>query len=618
MTFTVPAALWGLGALPLIILLHLLVRTRRRQVVASTLVWREIPAEIRRRTRLRALITPHLLAQLVTALLLVVAAADPQPAQRDARSPRILVLLIDVSASMQTVDEGSGRSRIEQAREEAAGEIARVGAATEVAVITFGARATLVARGRADDPGVRDAVSAVGATDEPAAIESALEIADSLTPPDIPGRTIVITDGALELPSWYIPIGGDHIRLVGADAPNLAITRVDASSRSGGSASAAGGGAAIDILVELRAYGAPAEARLVAEVGGRVIHDESLALATGASAWRTITAQRGRGVATISILPTTDDRLDADNVAWISLAPPPSRRVAVRGDADTFLRAALTARSDLDLTWDATASDEATADLVVAIEQTSLGAEVTRALAIRTPVQDAPVAVVGPSGRIDGLAWHPDHPVSSALSGTEVAVGLGERFIVGRGAVALLTSGDDVAAWGWDDGDRRVVGLGFRPEASSIALHEDFPLLIHGVIGWLFGDAREGPSSELQTGSSLVVATRPGEEVTLDHPDGRRTVVAAQALDARFERLTRAGLYRVTRGASGTEETIAVNIASRTESDLSPRPATIALAERRAPPSLTAPRRRWWLLLALAAVILLAAEGWIWARRRTA
>jgi hypothetical protein len=105
-----PAGALGLAAVAALVALHLLGR-RRRIVVGSLLLWREIPAT---RDAGRRRFRPDLLFLLQAALLLALVGALVRPylTEPGAGSRAALVLVIDLSASMQTREDGSrARSR---------------------------------------------------------------------------------------------------------------------------------------------------------------------------------------------------------------------------------------------------------------------------------------------------------------------------------------------------------------------------------------------------------------------------------------------------------------------------------------------------------------------------
>lgn len=132
MTFANPLALlWGLLAVPIVILY--LRRTRlRREPVATSMIWEQVfAAEQARAAWQRWRHRVSLAVQLLILALVVVAMADPQiPA------PRHIVLILDNSASMNVADAET--TRLARAKEAAGRLIAGLGAYDQVAIFSAG------------------------------------------------------------------------------------------------------------------------------------------------------------------------------------------------------------------------------------------------------------------------------------------------------------------------------------------------------------------------------------------------------------------------------------------------------------------------------------------------
>lgn len=177
------ASLLAATVVPLVALYFLRLR-RTRRIVSSTLPWIRRTDDLRANApfqRLRA--TPLLLLQIVLLCLLALAAAQPVLRGLGSRGGRV-ILLVDCSASMQTLDGEGGVSRLEQARRMA---IARAEtlqggglfalAAPEIMVISFGGGAEIRTPFTSSLPRVREAIEGIQATDERTRLAPALELA---------------------------------------------------------------------------------------------------------------------------------------------------------------------------------------------------------------------------------------------------------------------------------------------------------------------------------------------------------------------------------------------------------------------------------------------------------
>ena len=105
MEFLNPAALFGLGALPLLLIPYLLRRKPRRMVFSSLLLFIEGTSQASPRPFGRIHLPPIFFLQLLLLALLVLALSEPVFSVR----PTHVALVLDNSASMQTLEDGKTR-----------------------------------------------------------------------------------------------------------------------------------------------------------------------------------------------------------------------------------------------------------------------------------------------------------------------------------------------------------------------------------------------------------------------------------------------------------------------------------------------------------------------------
>ena len=110
MTFTSISALIFLASLPIIVALNFIRRHRTRLTVSSTFLWNEALKSYKRRFFLQTLLRNLPLAlQIGAALLLVSALVDPLVLSRAGNREESLIIVVDTSASMRTMERGSTR-----------------------------------------------------------------------------------------------------------------------------------------------------------------------------------------------------------------------------------------------------------------------------------------------------------------------------------------------------------------------------------------------------------------------------------------------------------------------------------------------------------------------------
>ncbi len=112
MEFLNPSALYGLVALPLLLIPYLIRRKAHRIIFSSLLLLTEYDPSARRRPWGRLRLPPAFFLQLLLLTLLILALAEPVLSVR----PTHIAIVLDNSASMQTLEDGKTRFAVAQER----------------------------------------------------------------------------------------------------------------------------------------------------------------------------------------------------------------------------------------------------------------------------------------------------------------------------------------------------------------------------------------------------------------------------------------------------------------------------------------------------------------------
>ncbi len=224
MTWGFPAAFW-LAAVAIPIVALFLYRRRSKVVeVPAVDIWMKLghPVNVSSMSSLLRRL-PALLVQLLLAMLLVTAVADPSPPPvRVAR----LVLVLDTSATMQT-HEG-GETRIEIARREARRIVERAGPETEIVVLRAAQGPVLATAATLNKEAALRAVQESESLDIEIDLQLSVRASRSFLDPRGSTDVIVLSDFAGSDPnllrqSWQPP-ARLQLMPVGASHPNAAIT----------------------------------------------------------------------------------------------------------------------------------------------------------------------------------------------------------------------------------------------------------------------------------------------------------------------------------------------------------------------------------------------------------
>ena len=229
-----PAGL-ALGALlvPLVILYILKIK-RDRRVVASTWLWAAAQRDLMAKSPWKRLYAQvPLLVQALALLLLALALARPATRGREITGDHVAIIL-DVSASMSALTDGADgkTTRLDLAKRAAKDILGSLSPGSDALVLAAGRDARLYAPLDRDMVRLRAAVDRVTARDVEGDLGAAVALAvDRLRQLGGTRRVMVITDGNLARPTALagasIPI---EVVTVGTPIDNAAIVRVDVRS----------------------------------------------------------------------------------------------------------------------------------------------------------------------------------------------------------------------------------------------------------------------------------------------------------------------------------------------------------------------------------------------------
>ena len=195
MNFLSPTSLFLFGLAIPIVALYILRLRRRREPVSTLMFWEEIFRERQTTSlfqRLKHLLS--LLLQLLFLMLLVLAVARPQFAFIT-KSARQLVLIIDQSASMNTVEEDTdGRTRLEVAKEHALRTVDGLRFMDEMTVISSHTRPIIHIPFTNHQKSLRAAINAILPTDITTNLEPAYDLAHAIAQTKPNPEIVILSD----------------------------------------------------------------------------------------------------------------------------------------------------------------------------------------------------------------------------------------------------------------------------------------------------------------------------------------------------------------------------------------------------------------------------------------
>ncbi|MGH7144786.1 MAG: vWA domain-containing protein [Planctomycetota bacterium] len=166
--FLAPSVWYGLLALPLLFLMYFLRLRRQEKILSSTLLWGEAIKDLRVNAPFQR-IKASLLLLLQTLILLLLGFALMRPFMSlESRNAKLVVILIDNSASMNTVDaeyNGNPMSRLDYAKAKAIDSIRYLSPTDLVMVAQFNQRPRTMQTWTNTRASIERAVRAIGPTD---------------------------------------------------------------------------------------------------------------------------------------------------------------------------------------------------------------------------------------------------------------------------------------------------------------------------------------------------------------------------------------------------------------------------------------------------------------------
>lgn len=569
------------GAVLAVVLLYLLRRTPRPQVVSNVEFW--LKALENSRPKWLASIRIPLIALLLSILVaaaIVFLAGDPR---FGAGIRGTTVIVLDVGRTMGAEEESGGR-RIDHAALEVRRWAERTTITGEIAIVRAGMRASVLLPVTDSASDLEAPLASITTDDGPSDLDAAMALADEIVvarsgdgPPM--GQILVLTDH----PVRHATRAAQVILPVGTSADTIGI-----ASFSARRVPTAVGEYTTRIAVHNYAS-REGHAHVVVRDGDVPLLDETIQLegheerVLSAEGFSSARAELSAELTSVGIAGSSD-ALEVDDHAYAIVDALEATRVLLVTDGDPYVEAALTAHPGLEVDRMGTAAlaTQSTATLAryhaLVLEHAALPPGVVHAAVVELdPVSGGTVAL-GTTLRhphVTGVLG--SHPVISGLRFDSVRFDTARTIVEASGDDVLLRSGDRAIAVARELPRARLVVFGFATDATDLVQGESFPLLVHHALAWVADRAEPTPLAR-RLGGTLVAEA--GQE--LRGPDGEPIDAPAGVIPT----VARAGVYHVGERAiafGGTDLAGALGAGATggtfaTESALPPLAVLVAIA----------------------------------------
>ena len=606
MTYQQPDALWLLGLIPVVVILHLLRAAANRQLVPSAFLWRELgrDPEVARRWR-----PPRPTLVLFLQILAIAAAAFALSMPRLTTPPgRHVVVVLDASGSMLATDERP--TRFDEAVRRVRLLLATLSPTDVATIVRAGPRPRPVAT-------AVDSIAAQGALGEvrpgggTTAMREALFVASDLArrQQDRAAEIVVYSDGAFTDPGDLSALGvTTRFEIVGRETANRAVTGLSVARQPGGPGTQSA-------VARLANYGdQPARVGLSLFVDDVLSDRRDVDLAAKG---QTVAAfEVPAGVRRVAVKLAGGDALPADDFAEVSVDIGFVRRVLLVTRRPEALERALKAIPDLRVdTVSPERYDGSGAEIVVLDGVVPPTLPSGQLIVVNPPPDQKLLPIRSEIQGVQFSDFDPRHPLLQAIDLSAVRLAKATPFQTPPWArVVAEAPGGPLILEGREAG-RSVIGLGFEPSGSGIDRMIAFPLLVANAVSFL-GGGDLAPS--LVPGRTVSLPVAPGVTgITLETPSGEQRRLAQEQGSVRLDEIELPGRYviRETGAAAGEPRIFAVNVADDAESSIAPRQRqAVTVPTKPGDDQIVTPLEVWPFLVG-GALLLLVFEWWRFGRR---
>ncbi len=589
MEFLNPSALYGLLALPLLLIPYLIRRKPQRIIFSSLLLLTEYDASARPRPWGRFRLPPAFFLQLLLLTLLILALAEPVLSVR----PTHVAIVLDNSASMQTLE--NGKTRFSLAQEKARSLVADLGVSGRVELYRTVPRLEKI-RGTPFTPS--EAAGAIGALEAYDLGDHAIDydqVLNEIMREQKYERVYLITDH---------PAGGqgERIRVLSVGSPqgNMALLAFQVRRASLANAQ-------LEATVEVGNFSAKEEKiKVLLRGSGTLLQSRELVIAAGKSAEASFAGFAAHPYYEAEI--EVRDALALDNRAFAVAPTAANLRILAVSPRPQAL-ASLGAIPGVKLDVIAPAEYEKAARSGYGLEifhfATPASLPQTPALFVLPPDANALVDLGKPIARTVVSGWREPHTLTRYVNFTLFRPVYARTLKPQAAGDVIIESPQGALAFAIERPGVRYLVLGFDP--FPYLGRENLPMSIFTLnfLDWFFeSSSRRGTAS----GEPLALGA-PRQGRLLITPRGEKISLEPGA--NYFAGTFRQGIYQLT--GSGENQLFAVNLQDANESDLR-APAPIAIKGAAIGGSGAAALFSYWPYLLLAALLVLIIEWFVFPR----
>jgi hypothetical protein len=632
--------------LPLLVLLYFLKLRRRTVPVSSTLLWRRAVQDLHVNAPFQRLRRNILLLMQLLALLAILAALGRPVLSMRGGPGRRCVLLVDRSASMNTVE--SGVKRLELARQQAKKIVQSLRShiafplddqSDQAMVVAFDEHAKVMCNFTSDKRQLEEAINAITPTDGSSCISEALTVARAFAQSfgqeannratEVSAQLELFSDGKVRDAEGLVVAQGEmNFHSIGAVDENLAVVAMQAR-RSFEKPDE------VEVFATVANFGAhPATPEVQLSLDGNIRSVRSVQVPG-----RTETAAgKGSGPGKVSlsfslsaaqggvleVRQLLGDALACDDAAWAVLPPPKNISVLLVTAGNAALESALNAcplakldvvsPAQFDAMDKAALGIEARYDVIVLDNQSPSDLPRGRFLVFGRPPQASGVRVEGELQNQVVVDWRSRHPVLQFANLINLFASRCHKMVLPADAVVLAEFNTAPAlALVRKQGSVYLLAP-FDCLETNWPFEPSFVLFCYNAMSYLGTEVAAGQQQSLRVNQAITVENcPPGGKARITGPEIKDLELPVSPAGAvRYPGTSRAGVYSVAVADRPVPASLfAVNLLDAEESDIAPaQQLTFSGQVVPAQTATSQANRELWPLLAAVTLLLVCLE-WV-------
>ncbi len=590
-----PWALWFLSAIPLIIMMYILKQKFEEKEISSVYLWQQVLKDIEVNTPWEKLKKNLLLLlQLLTALLLIFALADPFLQLRGTDYSNLIVV-IDNTGSMNAVYNQS--TRLAKAKDLAAALVKNSATGTQITVISSGKQPKVELNNTTDKLEALRKINAIKSTNSSGDINDAVSLVKALSKQALTYKAAFYTDSGVNLEG----INGELVS-VSKPVDNVSLDMITHTLKDG----------KLKLLIRLTNHGSTAITKEVTVYGNENVFDiKSLELKAGET--KTFMSEgEGKAVTYVWAEINSSDGLQSDNMVFDIVKPSELQKVMLVSQSNLFIEKAFSIINNVEL-YKSNPGDEIQGEYDLYIYDSNMPEKLPAkgSIMLINPPIGTGNGIVNVTGDIaGGTAKAEQHLLTKYVESTSFGISKLKSIEVPYWADKLLDVEGNAAAFVGQSKDRKVAVLAFDLHNSDFALTPEYPIFMHNIAGYLINVSME-ENAVYKSGEAVTLNPMPDAKSAFVESATKKTYdVELKYPILPFENTEEVGIYRLVQKLEGQEQQslFAVNYPSDTESNTLIQQTSEDGTINDGKAFITGRRIAAWLIIL---VLLLAAVEWV-------